>query len=725
MIRKLNVFLLLVVAIQCKEKEKTEALKDSNIVDEYYGQKIEDTYRRLENLNDSVTISWLKDQKTETEKAFGHNPGIVKIQKSIEKKRNDNESIISKLKISQNDTYFYLKRLKNETTAKLYLRNGFFGSEELLYDPKSFKPSSEESYSINYIQPSWDSNMIVVSITKNDEEFSQLFVMDVKTKKIVSDTLPNALPNSLGGVEWLPNNEGFIYTYTPITDTKNKDYSFLAEAKIYYLNKKVDKLKTIFSKKNNPKINIKQEDFPIIYFTNPKNNYVLASIAGVSSYRDTYYEEIKNISQQKINWKKLYGKQEKIKQFFLYGNELYYRTAKGASNFKICKANLKKPNFENPTLLVPEQSYSVISDFEVTKDGIYYVKTKNGVEAKLFFRDHLTTKESEIKLPKPSGNINLSSHGIDFSELRITIEGWTSYKETYILNHETKQFESRDLASLTQYDFLKNVIVEEIEIPSHDGVMVPLSIIYKKGTELDGQNRMLINAYGAYKWSNSPFLYNYLLHWLEEGGIYATAHVRGGGEKGDDWHLGGRKVTKPNSWKDLIACTTYLIDHKYTNKDKTALWGASAGGITIGRAITERPDLYKAAAIRVGTLNMLRSEFGPNGQNNVKEFGTVKDSIEFQALLEMDAYHHLKKGIQYPAIYLTAGMNDSRVPAWQPAKFAAKLQEEGNSNNPVLLDIDFEGGHGFEASVNKQSTELSKIMTFLLWQTGHPDYQSK
>ena len=146
-------------------------------------------------------------------------------------------------------------------------------------------------------------------------------------------------------------------------------------------------------------------------------------------------------------------------------------------------------------------------------------------------------------------------------------------------------------------------------------------------------------------------------------------------------------------------------------------------GITVGRAITERPDLYAAGLIRVGVLNAIRSEFRPNGQNNAKEYGTVKDSIEFKALYAMDAYHHIKDGEAYPAVYLTAGINDARVPAWMPGKFAARLQEATSSNKPVLFDVDFEGGHGFDALQEKKDEELANILTFALWQTGHPDFQ--
>ncbi len=721
---KIILLLLLVAAMtQCKKEQESNILPLSNAIDYYHGHKIEDPYRSLENLEDSTTINWLKNQKNASDTILYSNYGMVKMQKSIAEKKSNNEIVISKIKIANNDSHFYLKRLRKEKVAQLYVRKGFSGEERLLYNPKNFNSPAGNSYTINYIQPSWDGNKIVIGLTKNDEEYSKLLILDVKTKKIISNHLTNALPNSLGGVEWLPNDNGIIYTYTPITDTKSKEYSFNSQSVVYYLNQNEENLKDLFSRKSCPNIEIKPEDFPIVYYTYPSNQFILGAIAGVSAFRDTYYQKIEGLSKKK--WKKLYGKEEKIRQFFLYKNNFYFRTAKDASNFKICKTNLQNPDFKNPEVLVQEDTNSVVSDFEVTKDGIYYVKTRNGVEAKLFFRDHKNAQELSIELPKPSGYISLSSKGIDYSELLIATEGWINAKETFLYDYQTKKFETRNILPVIKHEFLNDIVVQEIEITSHDGIKVPLSIIYNKETKLDGQNRILINAYGAYKWSNSPYLYNYLLHWIEEGGIYATAHVRGGGEKGDNWHIGGYKTTKPNSWKDLISCTEYLINNNYTNKDKVALWGASAGGITIGRAITERPDLYKAAVIRVGSLNMLRSEFGSNGKNNIKEFGTVKDSTEFRSLLEMDAYHHLKKDVHYPAVFLTAGMNDARVPAWQPAKFAIKLQEVTSSNNPVLFDVDFEGGHGFDALANKRDIELAKIMTFLLWQTGHPDYEPK
>ncbi len=721
-IRNFSFLLLILICTQCTQKKNTlfyPEITQEKVFDEFNNKKIvEDNYRNIENLNDSVVLNWLKSQKELSIKTINDINGKATLLNRLNSSPDPHSFSISKLKIIKDKGEFYLKKLTNDKHSKLYFRSKTNNIETLLFDPEKIN----NDYSINYIQPSWDGSKIVIGLTKNDEEFSELKILNVKTKKIMPNAIGHALPNALGGVEWLPDNNRFIFTYTPIINSKEADYLKNPKAIIYNSNTGV--FTDILSKTLYPNYTIGSEELPIIYLTSPSNTYTLGAIVGASKYRDTYYAPTNNLTNKNI-WKPLYSKDEKIGSFFIENDNLYYTTAKKASNFKICKVSLKAPDFNNPTILIEEDPNSVITDFTLTSQGLFYVKTKNGVMAKLYRFDESTLKSKEIPLPKSSGHINLQSNGYEYSDLWIKIEGWTSKRERYQYNFNLNKFKKANLNPVKNYPELDDVNVEEIEIPSHDGIMVPLSIIYKKSLTKDKNSRLLINAYGSYNWSNSPYLYPYLLHWVKEGGIYAVAHVRGGGEKGDAWHKGGFKTTKYNSWKDLIASTEYFIKNNYTTTDKIAVWGASAGGITIGRAITERPDLFSAAIIRVGFFNTMRLESDPISKFNIKEFGTIKDSIECKALLEMDAYHHIEEDVKYPAVYLTAGMNDARVPAWQPAKFAARLQEATASNKPVLLSVDFEGGHGFEASQNKKNEELADIMAFAFWQTGHPDYQPK
>jgi prolyl oligopeptidase len=398
-------------------------------------------------------------------------------------------------------------------------------------------------------------------------------------------------------------------------------------------------------------------------------------------------------------------------------------SAENASNFKLCRTNINTRNFKNPEILVLEDTNAVISDFVVAQSNIYYVKTKNGVDARLYLLKN--SLEQEVSIPSPSGNIILSSKLSNSNDWWIQIEGWSNYRTRYYFDTNLNTFIKQNLYPNQDLEGFNNVIVEEIEVPSHDGEKVPLSIIYKNGTKLDGSNRVFMDGYGCIGTSMTPYPLDFLKHWIHEGGIYAVAHVRGGGEKGEAWHMGGYKQTKPNTWKDFIACTEYLIEKEYTSPNKIAIWSGSGGGILIARAITERPDLYKAAIIYAGLINMLRAEFGLNGQNLIREFGTVNDSSEFHALLAMDAYQHLKKGINYPSVLLQAGANDSRVPIWHSAKFVAKLNAANASENQVLLSINFNIGHGVNFTVEDWDKIVADAISFALWQTGHPDFQLK
>jgi len=230
-------------------------------------------------------------------------------------------------------------------------------------------------------------------------------------------------------------------------------------------------------------------------------------------------------------------------------------------------------------------------------------------------------------------------------------------------------------------------------------------------------------GYGAYGISQDPYFDPRNLAWLERGGVLAFAHVRGGGEYGEDWHLAGKQLTKPNTWKDFIACAEYLIKQKYTSPARLAIEGGSAGGITVGRSITERPDLFAAAIDAVPMSDVVRAEFTPNGPPNIPEFGTVKQAQGFKALYEMSPYHHIKDRTPYPAVMITTGFNDPRVISWEPGKMAARLQAATSSGRPVLLRVDYDAGHGIGSTKTQREQEMADEMSFALWQFRIPEFQ--
>ena len=269
------------------------------------------------------------------------------------------------------------------------------------------------------------------------------------------------------------------------------------------------------------------------------------------------------------------------------------------------------------------------------------------------------------------------------------------------------------LTPLGKFDNPEGYVSREVRVTSHDGVQVPLSIVHKAGLKLDGSNPTLVDGYGSYGMTMYAHFDPKTLAWLERGGVLAVAHVRGGGEFGKQWHLAGRMATKPNTWKDFIACCEYLVREGYTSPAKLTGEGTSAGGILIGRAITERPDLFAAAIVNVGCTDTVRAETTTNGVPNIKEFGTVTTKEGFDALLAMSPYHHVQPGTKYPAVLLIHGVNDPRVDPWMSAKLTARLQAATTSGKPVLFRVDYQAGHGIGSTKTQRQEQLADEWSFL------------
>ena len=721
MIKKFPFLLLVILFFQCKDDKKLnqEILAPKIVVEKYHGKELVDHFKYLENENDSIVINWYKNQTNFAAKTLQNiqNREVIssyfeKISKEESKERLNSLTIVNQL-------YFYLKNSNSNPTKNLYYRNGNNGKEVLLFSPS--QSQKFKNYVINYIKPSPKDSKIVVSLTENDKEISQMIVVDVATKEISSQVIQNCWPSALGGISWLPDESGFLYMHIPVTDRNSEEFILNTSSVLYKLGTDPADLNIILSSKKGSNFKIKEEDFPIVHLKDDK--YIFAGIYNVSDFVDYYYAPVEELHKEKINWIPLYRSTDKVKDFYVKNDSIFLLSAHNASNFKILKDKISTIDIEKSIIFVPENTSEVITSMAITKEGIFYVTNKNGVSANIHKKGFEDASSQKLDVQQ-SGHINLNSLGIQNNDLWIVTKGWISDNVRYKFDTESNTFIKESLVPSTKSERV-DLVVEEVEVKSHDGVMVPLSIIYKKGTKLNSKNRVMITGYGAYGFSDTPLMDDYIKGWTENNGVYAVAHVRGGGEKGDTWHLAGMKKTKPNTWKDFIACTEYLIEKKYTSSDKIFAWSESAGGVMIGRAITERPDLYKAVTIRAGMLNATRSEFGPAGLNNITEFGTVKDSLEFEYLLKMDAYQYIKEGVKYPSMLLTAGLNDSRIGAFETGKFAAKLLAFNDNPNLTLLKIDTEGGHGFDRTNAKRIEDLTDLLSFGLWQTGHPDYQLK
>jgi len=711
-----NCPLILFFFISCQNQNNVK-IKPENLTEDYFGTKLDDSFRFLENDTVAEIKLWYKKNNLQAKNQFEKIPGRDEIYSSIIEIENLKQTKISDVKKADGNRYFYLQKKSSELISKLYCRNLLNGEETLIYDPVIRHPN-KSGIIINYFSPNKQGTKIAFSITENDKEVAEIRIFDLEKNTLLPEIIQNCAPSILLGIKWLKDGNGFSYMHIPDINPNSKNYFLNTKCVLYKLGEDSKKLNVLFSRNKYPNLNLANEDYPIIEYD---GEFAFTGLFNVSPFVDYYYTNYNDAISGKSSWKPFYTSKDKITHFFTKDDKVIFMTAKNASNFKICEAPLGDLSNSSWKTLVEEDDESVITDLALTKHAIYFIKTKNGVESRLY-RLETNGVIKEIYMPH-SGVAHIYSYDTEKNHLFLGIEGWTFQYSLYELDYKNDDFKLSPFSTATEYDDLNNVVVKEIEISSHDGVMVPLSIIHSKNMTHDNSNRVLMVGYGAYGYSETPYLNKVMLQWIKNGGIYAMAHVRGGGEKGDKWHKGGFKSTKSNTWKDFIACAEYLIDSSYTQPDKLVISGTSAGGIPIGRAITERPGLFCAAMIRSGILNTTRSQYGVAGESSTYEFGTVNDSIEFLSLLEMDAYQHIKYGTKYPAVYASVGLKDARVSPWETAKFIAKLRNSNISKKSILFSIDKDAGHGLNLTSKKRYNEWADQLTFALWQTGHPDFQ--
>ncbi|MDH5035957.1 prolyl oligopeptidase family serine peptidase [Chryseobacterium cucumeris] len=702
--------------------QKNNLAPSKPVTENYFGTKIIDEYRNLEDLQNAGTINWMQSQTNYTNSILNQIPKKnYYVEKRLEFDRRQGYSI-SDFEITDNDKYFYLKKNGDEKIARLYYKEGFLGQEVLLYDPAMYKENNgSHSFVINYISPSSDGSKIAVSMSEKGKELSEIIILDVKTKYVHPEIITNSAPATFDGIKWIDDNTGFIYVEFSTTDPTSQNFYKNTRTVFYKIGTDPNKSVDVFSAKNNPDLHITEDQFPIILDFSADDQYYIGMLVDFQSYRKTFIIRKQDLLSGKKNWRLFSNSDDKAKSLTFQKDKIFFISGYNTSLNKLCKTSIINPDFKNGEVLIPEKKDEIIKSYTITKDGIYYTTTKNGVEAKLYL--YKNGQNHSIELPYPSGDINLRGKGENHSDIWITCSGWANDEQRFKYDLKTNSFKPENLTPITKYPEFQDIIVNEIIVKSRDGQEIPVSLLYNKNIKKDGKNMTLISSYGSYGISNNPYFSPTYLLWVQQGGVVAIAHVRGGGEKGEEWRLAGYKKTKPNTWRDLIDCTEYLIKEKYTSQEKVAIWGSSAGGITVGRAMTERPDLFKVVIAEVGVMNPLRDEITPNGQP--KEFGTVNDPKEFKSLLEMDAYQHIKKGEKYPATFITGGINDQRVIVWEPVKYAAKLMFNDASSNPQLLKIDFEGGHGNNVAVDQRYTNIDDIFTFAFWQLGHPDYRPK
>ncbi|MDQ6763461.1 MAG: prolyl oligopeptidase family serine peptidase, partial [Bacteroidota bacterium] len=636
--------------------------------DTYFGTTIYDPYRWLEDLKNQEVQDWFKTQADYTNTQLAKIPNLDKLIQEF-KNYDETRPVQYFPLVKAGGKYFYQKRLPGDQTSKLYYRQGETGKEILLFDPQKYVEGKTFNYTASVND---DGSKVVLSLSEGGSEIGDMRILDVATGKL----LPDIIQHSFGGIAEGSASE-IIYAQAKSYDTHDPEALQNAPCKLHIIGTPVEKDVVLASSKKNPG-EVLVTDLPFVSFF--KNSpYMILRKYTTENNLALYYALKQEIKNNTINWKPLTTKNDEVRSFFIDRNDIYFLSAKGNPNFKLIKTSFENLNLQVATTVAEgNKAWQISTDgIQQTKDYLIFNKTKNELVTKLFSYEYNTGEIAEINIPV-KGNVHAIGLSKSSNEIVLATSGWILPYNFYSYDLRNKKMADGIFNMQTNLRNLENLVYEEIEIPSYDGALVPLSIIYDKTTfKKDGKNIGFMLGYGAYGNIDYPPSFNAnTLSLLSRGVVIAYAHVRGGGEKGDKWHLEGKKATKPNTWKDFNECAEYLVKNKYTSTGKFGISGESAGGILIGRAITERPDLYKVAIPEVGLLNVLRNEFTGNGPPNIPEFGTVTIEEEFKALLEMDAYQHIQKGVKYPAQLITTGMNDPRVESYIPAKFAAKMQAD-------------------------------------------------
>lgn len=692
------------------------------VTDDYFGTKVIDNYRWMEAEPEPQFRAYLEHQNDYAHDVLSRIQGRDKLESDIAAM--DGLQTVVLTVAATAGKRFYLKRAPGSQISKLFASDASNGSETLLVDPEAVQ-SSDHHAAIDQYAPSQNGKLISYAISSGGSENSVLHVMEVATGRELPDVIDRAMAAQ---VSWLPDNSSFVYTRLAKVRPGAAPSTLFDHQRVYLhrLGTDPDNDSVVLDADHLPFAFKAAQVWPSLTVT-AGSDQVLAEIGdGTGIDKAFFTASLSDVVQQKsIAWKTVAEQSDGAIRATVHGNRIFLLTHKNAPRFRIVEEDLRQPDFASAKTVTPEGA-GVITGLAASSEAIY-VTTRNGAAMTLSRLPYGAAKALPIGLPF-TGTIYPAS--MDAGALSADpqspgavfgLESWThpcvwlqyDPKTNAVVDTGIVPKFSRDLSG---YDTI------ETTARSPDGTMVPLSIIMKHGAKLDHSHPTIVEGYGSFGISMDPSFRPSFIAWLDRGGVYAIAHVRGGGELGEPWHRAGMIEAKQNTITDFIACAETLVRLGYTSTSRLAAQGSSGGGITVGGAITQKPDLFAAAVIEVGAVNALRFGQMPVGPNLIPEFGSVSNPAQFPALLKMDAFQQVRNGTRYPAVLLTGGFNDARVSIWMPAKMAARLQVATSSSKPVLLRVDFDAGHGMGSTASQGVAKRADELAFLLWQLGIPQY---
>jgi prolyl oligopeptidase len=675
---------------------KPPVARVQEVTDTVQGVRITDPYRWLEDGTSDEVRAWVEGQNAYAEALLDVRPTRQAVRDRLAK-------LLSIGTLGTPDVrgtrYFHTRREGTQNQPILYVRDGLNGQDRVLVDPNPLSPDGTAT--IDWWFPSRDGKLLAYGISTAGDEKSTLKVRDTATGRDLPDVIPHTRYCSLG---WVPDGSGFYYTRYPAPGSVPAGQENYNRHVFYHrLGDDPAKDAYVFGKERKPEEIIEID-------LSADGRWLAATIFDGWAKTDLLVSDRKAASPSFV------PVAQGLDAIFTGGvvhGVLYVRTNFEAPRYRLLAIDPAKPGRDGWKTVLP-QTEAVLDDARVV-GGSIVTRLMEHASSRVVLYDLAGKRLTEIPLPT-LGTVDAISGEPDGKE---AFFGFSSYTVPPMVQRIdlTKKTASTWKKVAADVD-LSRLEVKQVTYPSKDGTKVSMFIAARKGVVLDGSNPTLLYGYGGFNVSQTPGFSRSLVLWLERGGVYAEANLRGGGEYGEDWHRAGMLDRKQNVFDDFIAAGEYLVARKYTTRDRLAIYGGSNGGLLVGATLTQRPDLFKAVVCAVPLLDMLRYQNFQIARLWVPEYGSAEDAAQFKYLYDYSPYHHVKKGTAYPAVLLTTADSDSRVDPMHARKMAALLQASTSSDRPILLRTEMRAGHGVGKPLSKQIDEAADVYGFLLWQLG-------
>lgn len=679
------------------QKLKYPEAPHDNTVDTYFGEKVADPFRPLEDDNSEATAKWVKEENALTRSYLDKMPQRSQYLKRL-KEVSNYEKVYTPFE--KHGKWYVYRNNGLQNQAVLYQMDKLGGEQRVFLDPN--KLSTDGTVALKSISFSNDGKYLAYVISRNGSDWEEIYVKDVATGKLLDDHIVWA---KFTGAAW--QGDGFYYSAYDAPEQGHETSAKNSVQKVYYHKLGTPQSQDVLFYQN--------PAYPLRFYgvgVNKEETMMFLYESGMDQGLNLYVRDLRQPNSQFIQMtgdaSKNYSPIETI------GDSIYLFTNAGAENNRIMVADIHHPGYQDWKELVPQSDDVLDGVTFIGGDKMVLTYTKDNI-SEAFLYNINGQRLSEIKLPGV-GSASFSGK----RERPECLYSYTSYTVPNTIYQYDYKTGKSTVYSQPKVNFRTSDYTSEMQFyTSKDGTRIPIFLTYKKGLKRNGKTPVLMYGYGGFNVTYPPYFSAMRLPFLESGGIYAYVVLRGGGEYGEAWHLAGTKMQKQNVFDDFISAAEWLIKDNYTDKDHLAIMGGSNGGLLVGACMTQRPDLYKVCIPEVGVMDMLRYHKFTIGWNWAPDYGTADDSKEmFEYLKGYSPLHNIKKGVSYPATLVTTADHDDRVVPAHSFKFAATLQQDQAGSAPVLIRIDSKAGHGGGKPLSKQMEENADIYGFIMYQMG-------